>query len=187
MQEADQIITSFDAAPQAPEPGGPDTTPVAEDLSAVLAALAAERDKLAAEKSELQERFLRRQAEFENFRKRAQREREEYLEFAVAGTMEALLPILDDFERALKTECADKEYARGTELIYQRLLDAAKKLGLEPLQVVGEKFDPNLHHAVDRVQGAEAEDGTVLDELRRGYNYRGRLLRPAMVRVAYRG
>jgi molecular chaperone GrpE len=67
------------------------------------------------------------------------------------------------------------------------LLDTAKKLGLEPLQVVGEKFDPNLHHAVDRVQRAEAEDDTVLDELQRGYNYRGRLLRPAMVRVAYKG
>jgi molecular chaperone GrpE len=187
MRKGNHIITSSNAASEAPEPRDADTTPVAEDLSTVLAVLVAERDKLAAEKSELQERLLRRQAEFENFRKRAQREREEYLEFAGAGTMEALLPILDDFERALKTECADKEYARGTELIFQRLLDTAKKLGLEPLQVVGEKFDPNLHHAVDRVQSAEAEDDTVLDELQRGYNYRGRLLRPAMVRVAYKG
>jgi molecular chaperone GrpE len=187
MRKGDHIIISSNTAPEAPEPGGPDTTPVVEDLSAACAALAAERDQLAAEKSELQERLLRRQAEFENFRKRAQREREEYLEFAGAGTMEALLPILDDFERALKAECADKEYARGMELIYQRLLDAAKKLGLEPLQVVGEKFDPNLHHAVDRVRSAEAEDGAVLNELQRGYHYRGRLLRPAMVRVAYKG
>jgi molecular chaperone GrpE len=187
MRKGNHIITSSNAASEAPEPRDADTTPVAEDLSAVLAVLVAERDKLAAEKSELQERLLRRQAEFENFRKRAQREREEYLEFAGAGTMEALLPILDDFERALKTECADKEYARGTELIFQRLLDTAKKLGLEPLPAVGEKFDPNLHHAVDRVQSAEAEDDTVLDELQRGYNYRGRLLRPAMVRVAYKG
>lgn len=184
MRKGDQIITSSNTAP---ETTGPDTTPAMEDLSAVVAALAAERDKLAAEKSELQERLLRRQAEFENFRKRALREREEYLEFAGAGTMEALLPILDDFERALMAECADKEYARGTELIYQRLLDAAMKLGLEPLQAVGEQFDPNRHHAVERVQSAEAEDGTVLDEMRRGYNYRGRLLRPAMVRVAYKG
>ncbi len=187
MRKGNQSITSSNAASEAPEPRDADTTPVAEDFSAVLAVLVAERDKLAAEKSELQERLLRRQAEFENFRKRAQREREEYLEFAGAGTMEALLPILDDFERALKAECVDKEYARGTELIYQRLLDTAKKLGLEPLQVVGEKFDPNRHHAVDRVQSAEAEDDRVLDELQRGYNYRGRLLRPAMVRVAYKG
>jgi len=187
MRKGDHIIISSNEAPEAPQPGGPDTTPAAEDLSAALAGLAAERDKLESEKSELQERLLRRQAEFENFRKRAQREREEYLEFAGAGTMEALLPVLDDFERALKVECADKDYARGMELIYQRLVDAAKKLGLEPLPVVGEKFDPNLHHAVDRAPSEEAEDGTVLDELQRGYNYKGRLLRPAMVRVAYKG
>jgi molecular chaperone GrpE len=187
MRKGDHIIISSNEAPEAPVPGDPDIAPVAEELSAALAELSAERDNLAAEKSELQERLLRRQAEFENVRRRAQREREEYLEFAGAGTMEALLPVLDDFERGLKAECADKEYARGMELIYQRLVDAAKKLGLEPLQAEGAKFDPNLHHAVDRVPSEDAEDGTVLDELQRGYNYRGRLLRPAMVRVTYKG
>jgi molecular chaperone GrpE len=187
MQEGDQIITSSNGAPEAPESVAPDTTTPAEDWQAKLAAISDERDKLAAEKVELQQSLLRRQAEFENFRKRAQRQREEYLEFAGAETMTALLPILDDFERALKVECADREYARGIELIYQRLLEAAKKLGLEPLDAVGQKFDPNLHHAVDRVQSAEAEDDIVLDELQRGYNYRGRLLRPSMVRVTYKG
>jgi len=187
MQEGDPIITPSDGAPEAPELVAEDTAPAQEDLSAALAALATERDKLAAEKAELHERLLRRQAEFENFRRRAQREREEYLEFAGADTMSALLPILDDFERALKVECADAEYARGIELIYQRWMDAAKKLGLEPIEAAGAKFDPNLHHAVDRVQREDVEEDTVLDELQRGYNYKGRLLRPAMVRVAYKG
>jgi molecular chaperone GrpE len=187
MQEGDQIITSSNEAPQAPETGTQDTAPVQEDLAAVVAALASEKDKLAAEKGELQERFLRRQAEFENFRKRARREREEYLEFAGADTMTALLPILDDFERALQVACADAEYVRGIELIYQRLMDVMKKMGLEPLQAAGRKFDPNLHHAVDRVQSEEAEEDTVLDEMQRGYNYKGRLLRPSMVRVTYKG
>lgn len=187
MQEGDQIITSSNEAPGATEAGPQDAAPVQEDLAAVVAGLASEKDKLAAEKGELQELLLRRQAEFENFRKRAQREREQYLEFAGAETMTALLPILDDFERALKVACADAEYVRGIELIYQRLLDVLKKLGLEPLQAEGQKFDPNLHHAVDRVQSEEAEEDTVLDQLQRGYNYRGRLLRPSMVRVAYKG
>ena len=187
MRKGDQIITSSNESPEAPEAGPQATSPVQEDLAAVVAALASERDKLAAEKGELQELLLRRQAEFENFRKRAQREREQYLEYAGAETMTALLPILDDFERALKVACTDAEYVRGIELIYQRLLDVMKKLGLEPLQAEGHKFDPNLHHAVDRVQSEEAEEDTVLDQLQRGYNYRGRLLRPSMVRVTYRG
>jgi molecular chaperone GrpE len=187
MRKGDQIITSSNEAPEAPEAGTHDAAQVQEDLAAVVAALASERDKLAAEKGELQELLLRRQAEFENFRKRAQREREQYLEFAGAETMTALLPILDDFERALTVACADAEYVRGIELIYQRLLDVTSKLGLEPLQAEGQKFDPNLHHAVDRVQCEEAEEDTVLDQLQRGYNYKGRLLRPSMVRVTYRG
>jgi len=187
MQEGDTIITPSDGAPDAPEPMLEDAAPAREDLTSALGTLAAERDKLAAEKAELHDRLLRRQAEFENFRRRAQREREEYLEFAGADAMTALLPILDDFERALKVECGDAEYARGIELIYQRWMDAAKKLGLEPIPAAGAKFDPNLHHAVDRVQRDDVEEDTVLDELQRGYNFKGRLLRPAMVRVAYKG
>jgi molecular chaperone GrpE len=72
-------------------------------------------------------------------------------------------------------------------LIYKRLVEGVRKLGLEPLEAVGKQFDPNLHHAVDRVASDEAEEGTVLEELQRGYNYKGKLLRPAMVRVAYKG
>jgi molecular chaperone GrpE len=83
-------------------------------------------------------------------------------------------------------ETADREYAKGMELIYQRLMDALKKLGLEPLQTIGQAFDPNLHHAIEMVQTEDAPDHTVLDEYQRGYNFKGRLLRPAMVKVAVR-
>ena|SRR5215467_15094507 len=149
-----------------------------------LEAVTAERDHLIEEKNDLMDRLLRRQAEFDNFRRRAERDRADVLEFANTETVRAVLPILDDFERALKVECSGKEYARGMELIYQRLLDALKKLGLEPISAKGLKFDHNLHHAVDMVETDDVEDHTVLDEYQQGYNFRGRLLRPAMVKVA---
>jgi molecular chaperone GrpE len=97
-----------------------------------------------------------------------------------------LLPVLDDFERALKVESSDQNYAKGMELIYQRLLNTLKKMGLEPLESEGHKFDPHMHHAVEMVPTEEAEDHTVVQELQRGYNFKGRLLRPAMVKVATR-
>ncbi|HXU47868.1 MAG TPA: nucleotide exchange factor GrpE [Candidatus Binatia bacterium] len=156
------------------------------DIASRLQAVAAERDLLAAEKAGLQDRILRLQAEFENFRRRVEREKGEILEFANAETVRALLPMLDDFERALKTESTDKEYARGMELIYHRLFDAMKKLGLEPIASAGETFDPHIHHAVEMVESDEHEDHAILDEYQRGYNFRGKMLRPAMVKVAVR-
>jgi molecular chaperone GrpE len=149
-----------------------------------LAAVTAERDQLAAEKAELQDRFLRSQAEFQNSRKRAERERFEFAEYASTEAVRALLPVLDDFERALKVESADAEYAKGMELIYQRFYESLKKLGLEPMVSTGQPFDPHIHHAVEMVETEDAADHTVLDEFQRGYNFKGRLLRPAMVRVA---
>ena len=157
---------------------------VVDPSASQASALEAERDRLIEEKNDLMDRLLRRQAEFDNFRRRAEREKADILEFANTDTVRAILPILDDFERALKVECSGKEYARGMELIYQRLLDALKKFGLEPISAKGLKFDPNLHHAVDMMETDEVEDHTVLDEYQTGYNFRGRLLRPAMVKVA---
>jgi molecular chaperone GrpE len=98
----------------------------------------------------------------------------------------SVLPIVDDFERALKVESADKEYARGMELIYQRLVESMKKIGLEPIPATGQTFDPNLHHAVELVKTEEFEDQIILDEYQKGYQFRGKLLRPAMVKVASR-
>jgi molecular chaperone GrpE len=179
-------------APERPDRGVSDADPpadsgsVADPPSAVspLESITAERDRLIEEKNDLMDRLLRRQAEFDNFRRRAERERSDLLEYAHTESVRAILPILDDFERALKTETADKEYARGMELIYQRLAEALKKLGLEPISAKGQKFDPHVHHAVDMVETADVEDHTILDEYQQGYNFRGRLLRPAMVKVA---
>ena len=148
--------------------------------------LAVEREQFAAEKSDLTERLLRARAEFDNARRRNERERMEYLQYAAMDLVRDILPILDDFERALKVETADRDYAKGVELIYQRMADTLKKVGLEPIDTAGQLFDPNLHQAVERVPTEEAEDQAILGEFQRGYNFKGKLLRPAMVRVAVR-
>jgi molecular chaperone GrpE len=155
------------------------------DSAELLAAITTERDQLQAEVADLQDRLLRRQAEFENYRRRNERDRSEFLEYAGMEIVRELLPVLDDFERAQKTECSDQNYRKGIELIYQRLEDTLKKIGLEPVEVPpGTVFDPNLHQAVVRVETDEAPDNTILDEFQRGYNFKGKLLRPAMVKVA---
>ena len=151
---------------------------------AQIAALAGERDQLAAEKADLKDRLLRTLADFENFRRRAERDRSEYVQYAATEMVRDLIPILDDFRRAVKVETADKEYAKGIELIDQRLFEALKKAGLEPIESAGKLFDPNLHQAVVRVQSEEFPDQTVLEEFQSGYNFKVKLLRPAMVKVA---
>jgi len=156
------------------------------DMGAQMTALTAERDRLAAEKAELQDMLLRRQADFENYRKRAERDRSDFLQFAGMEFVRELLPILDDFERALQTKCASLSYSKGVELIYTRLYEALKKLGLEPMETVGQTFDPNLHQAVEKVETDQAADQSILGEFQKGYTFKGKLLRPAMVRVAVR-
>jgi molecular chaperone GrpE len=141
-------------------------------------------ETVTAELAELQDRYLRAQAEFQNFRRRADKEKVEFIEYASMEAVRTILPVLDDFERALKSDAADPKYAKGMELIYQRLSDSLKKLGLEPMDSQGQPFDPNVHHAVEMVETDEAPDHTVLEEYQRGYNFKGRLLRAAMVKVA---
>jgi molecular chaperone GrpE len=180
---AESVKRNTQTAAEDPPAPDLDGAPVS-DPPDPLAALVAERDQLAADKAELQDRILRSQAEFQNSRKRAEKERFEFAEYASTEAVRALLPVLDDFERALKVESADTEYAKGMELIYQRFFEALKKLGLEPIVSIGQPFDPHIHHAVEMVETEEAADHTVLDEFQRGYNFKGRLLRPAMVKVA---
>jgi molecular chaperone GrpE len=135
--------------------------------------------------AELQDRLLRMQAEFDNFRKRTERERMEFAEYAGEMTVRSLLPILDDFERALRAaEGTDTELTRGIELIYSRFLDTLRKQGLEPIPAEGAQFDPHEHEAIGRVESAEHDDNTIVQEFQRGYRFKGRLLRPSMVQVA---
>lgn len=162
------------------------SVPAAEAPSPIEA-LAAECARLEGERSEINDRYLRLVAEFDNFRKRSEREKAEAIEYGSTDALKAMLPILDDFERALKTECADAEYARGMGLICQRMSDALKKLGLDPIQTAGQPFDPNLHYAIDRVEDPAVEQDMIAAEYQRGYTFKGRLLRAAMVRVAVKG
>ena len=163
-----------------------ETREVAGEESAALAD-GGELQQLRTERDDLRDLLLRHQAEFDNFRKRTERDRAEHAQYASMDLVRELVHVLDDFERAVKAECASPEYARGVELIYNRMVESLKKVGLEPLDSVGKPFDPHLHQAVERVDSGEAEDNTVLGEFQRGYNFKGRLLRPAMVRVAVRG
>jgi molecular chaperone GrpE len=143
-----------------------------------------ERDGLKVERDELKELLLRRQAEFDNFRKRTEKERSEYLQYAGMELVRDMLPILDDFDRARKVEAGNPEYAKGVEMIYSRMYDTLKKVGLEPIASEGQQFDPHLHQAVERAETKDAQDGTILSEFQRGYLFKGKLLRPSMVKVA---
>jgi molecular chaperone GrpE len=143
-----------------------------------------ERDGLKVERDELKELLLRRQAEFDNFRKRTEKERSDFLQYAGMELVRDMLPILDDFDRARKVEAGHSEYAKGVEMIYSRMYETLKKVGLEPIEAEGRQFDPHLHQAVERVQTKDAGDGTILGEFQRGYLFKGKLLRPSMVKVA---
>jgi molecular chaperone GrpE len=154
-------------------PGAAEKTPVSEV------------DKLRGEREALLDRLARLQAEFDNARKRAQREQQEFKEYAAADVIKGILPVLDSFERALKAPAGQaNDFRSGIELIYRQFLDALQKAGVQPIQAVGQPFDPRFHEAIEMVDTDKVEDHHVLDELQRGYKYKDRLLRPAMVRVA---
>jgi len=146
----------------------------------------AEMSKAMAELEDLRQTLLRRQADFENYKKRLERERAEDSKRTMARLIESLIPIVDGFEHALAAhrEAEYESYRKGFELIYKQLLDNLAKLGAERIDPTGQPFDPHTHQAMDRVETTERPDGTVLQVFQPGYMFHGRLLRPAMVRVA---
>jgi molecular chaperone GrpE len=146
----------------------------------------AELAKLTADLEELRQTMLRRQADFENYRKRIEKERFEDSRRATARVIEGLIPIIDGFEHALAAhrEAEYDSYRKGFELIYKQFLESIKKLGVERIEPLGKSFDPHLHQAVDRAETSEHKDGTILQVFQPGYVFHGRVLRPAMVRVA---
>ena len=147
--------------------------------------LEAQIEKLRAENSAYLDRLARLQAEFDNFRKRAGREQQEYREYALAEALKLLLPILDSLDRALKTGAAGAEdFRAGIDLIDRQFHDVLAKLGVEPVPTKGMAFDPNIHQAVQMMPTTEVPENYVVEELLRGYKLRDRLLRPAMVLVA---
>ena len=139
--------------------------------------------KVKAERDLLYDRLARVQAETENLRKRAAKEQTEFREYAAAEVVKSLLPILDSFDRALETHAGDENF-RGIELINRQMHDTLTKLGLRPIPAQGEIFDPHLHQAIQMVDTTDVEDNHIIEELQRGYKFKDRLLRPAMVRVA---
>jgi molecular chaperone GrpE len=161
-------------------------TPEAKSVAADSAATDAEVARLAADLQDLRQTLLRRQADFDNYRKRIEKERSEDSKRTTARVIEALIPIVDGFEHALAAhrEPAYDNYRKGFELIYKQLLDNLAKLGVERTEPVGQRFDPHLHQAVERTETDDAEDGTILQVYQPGYVFHGRVLRPAMVRVA---
>jgi molecular chaperone GrpE len=165
-----------------------ETGPISITGMAADESAASETEKLRAERDALLDRLARLQAEFDNARKRAVREQQEFREFAAADVIKNFLPILDSFERALKaggdSNSNSNDFRNGIELIDRQFQDALQKIGVQPIVSVGQAFDPRVHEAVEMVDTSEVPDHHVLDELQRGYRYKERLLRPAMVRVA---
>ena len=148
-------------------------------------ALADEIVDLRKERDSLHDRLLRQAAEFDNYRKRVDRERREITQYAAADVLQDLLPIVDDFERALRVEAAGAEsYRQGLEIIHRALLELLRKRGVTPIAAVGEMFNPELHQAVAYEEHANRRDGEIIEEFARGYRLGDRLLRPAMVKVA---
>ena len=143
-----------------------------------------ELQKLKAERDTLLDRLARAQAEFENARRRAAKEQQDFREYAAADAIKALLPVLDSFERALQMKSDLGDFRSGVELIYKQLQDALAKLGVQPIPAKGEQFDPHVHEAIEMVETSDAPDHQVIEELQRGYKMKDRLLRPAMVKVA---
>jgi len=170
-------LTDADGAVQADEPRDAGDDAPRED---------AQVKKLTAELDDLRQTLLRRQADFDNYRKRIEKERAEDSKRATARVVEALIPIADNFEQALAAHKEDEYagYRKGFELIYKQLVDNLAKLGVERVEPVGQTFDPHLHQAMDRTETTEHADGAILEVFQPGYVYHGRVLRPAMVRVA---
>ena len=163
-----------------------DSSAEAKAVSSDDSAAGAETAKLAADLEELRQTLLRRQADYENYKKRVEKERFEDSKRATARVIESLIPVVDGFEQALAAhrEAEYESYRKGFELIYKQLLENLAKLGAERVDPLGRSFDPHLHQAVDRAETTEHEDGTILRVFQPGYVFHGRVLRPAMVRVA---
>ena len=180
LPAADKISVRTDeeqAAEEQPHALPPAELP--EDLPAAY-------QKVLAEKQELYDRLLRKQAELENFRKRVQKEKEDFLQHATVDLLRSLLPVLDGFDRALRQQDpgVPASFYEGTGLIYQELLGVLARAGVTPIETAGKLFDPHLHQAVETVEVDGRRDQEIVEELQRGYKFRNRLLRPAIVKVA---
>jgi molecular chaperone GrpE len=167
------------AIPAVDEPAGA----AAESAPAPPATL--DYEQLKAERDQLLDRLARLQAEFDNARKRAEREKAEFREYATGSVVEQFLPVLDNFELALRSNGTAEQLRQGVELIVKQMEEILRQIQVVPVAAVGEPFDPRVHEALGSVERQDLPDQHVAEEIRRGYKIRERLLRPAMVRVVH--
>ena len=184
LDEMQQEINEASAEAEAEEVEDQNDAEVDEAAETETSDEAQQLEKLAAELKEKEERVLRLQADFENFRRRTAKEKEELSAVVTQGILKDMLPLLDNFERAMAAEAKDGEaWQNGVELIFTQFGEVLKKNGLEKIETEGQKFDPNFHQAVMRVQNEELEDDDIAQELQKGYMVKGRVIRPSMVQV----
>ena len=181
------VLEHQEVAQDAPASEAPieDASAAPARTDAELLAGRAELEQLKGERDQLLDRLARLQAEFENARKRAERERVEYRDYATGNVVEQFLPVLDNFELALKATGTAEQLRHGVELIVKQMEEILRQLQVNPIPTVGEAFDPRIHEALGAVERDDLPDQHVAEEIRRGYKLRERLLRPAMVRVAH--
>lgn len=149
-----------------------------------VASLQEENERLRAERDGVFDRLARLQAEFDNARKREARERTDYRAFAISDAVEQFLPVLDNFRLALSSGGTAEQFRVGVELIAKQMDEVLRSLNVVPVETVGVPFDPRVHEALESVERADVPDHQVIDEVRRGYRIKDRLLRPALVRIA---
>jgi molecular chaperone GrpE len=159
---------------------GTPSTAVAETVTG----LHEECDRLRAERDGLMDRLARLQAEFDNARKREQRERADYRSFAIGDAVEQFLPVLDNFKLALNSKGSAEQLRTGVELIAKQMDEVLRSLNVTPVETVGHPFDPRFHEALESVERPDVPDHQVIEETRRGYRIKDRLLRPALVKIA---
>jgi molecular chaperone GrpE len=181
----EEKVIPIDGSGREPEGGDPQGAAADPPLTGE-AALAAELDKLKAEKEELLQTMIRRQADFENFRKRTERDRHEEGRRGVERLVVDLIPVLDAFDRGLEAhdDPAYDEYRKGVSLIRKQLWDTLARHGVQRIEAAGQIFDPYKHQAIERVETDELPDGSIVAVFQDGYTFHGRVLRPAIVRVA---
>ncbi len=172
-----------DIATEGVEAGVESREAIANAVAEATAPLQSEVDRLKQERDQSVERLARLQAEFENARKRDARERADFRDFAVSGAVEQFLPVLDNFHLALKSSGSLEQLRSGLELVVKQMEEVLRSLNVQPVEAVGARFDPRVHEALESVDRTDLPDHQVIDEVRRGYRIKDRLLRPALVRV----
>ena len=183
-EAAENAGTADADAETADAPEGAESADGAAEAAESAEDLQKKVETLAAALQEKDNRLKRLQADFENFRRRTSKEREEIGNVVTQELLKNLLPIVDNFDRAMATEQQDGEaFKKGVEMIYTQLGETLKNVGLEPIETEGQKFDPNFHQAVMRVENPDLDDDTIAQELQKGYIVKGKVIRPSMVQV----